>query len=174
MKTIQELLVDRPEALEKIQDLIKYHDAWIVGGAARVLLYPFLPFPQDIDVLINMDRPANAITANTAVAMAPCTGSGGQGQKETVGGVVLDVFENGLTKWLHGVPCNGDGLAIRAQDNFVLMTEGFARKSWTEVSKDYAGVTRPDYLVKHQASLARDQFHISAMFQRDLADEAAM
>ena len=170
MKTIQELLAERPEALEKIQDLIKYHDAWIVGGAARALLYPFLPFPQDIDVLINLERPP----ASPFAPMPECTGSGGQGQKVTVGGVVLDIFENGLTEWLHGVPCNGDGLAIRAQDNFVLMTEGFARKSWTEVSKDYAGVTRPDYLVKHQASLARDQFHISAMFQRDLADEAAM
>lgn len=154
MITIQELLKDKPEALAKVNELISKHDVWVVGGAARVLLYPFLPFPQDIDLLINTEIPGGTILS--AAACGVTTGSGEQGQKIDIGGVKLDVFDNALTRWLHGVPLNGDGLAIRLSDHFALMTEGFARKVWTETASGYDVSRRPDYLERHRLSLQRD------------------
>ncbi len=150
MKTIQELLADKPEALAHVEKLIAAGDIWIVGGAARALMYP-LPFPSDIDLLVNTEQ---TILTETEKAFLS---SNEQGQKMDVAGIKLDVFGNSLVKWLHGVPCNGDGLAIRARDHFVLMTHGFATSRWTDQNPNYGGVMRPDYLERHQVSLRRDQ-----------------
>ncbi len=164
MKTIQELLADKPEALAHVEKLIAAGDIWIVGGAARALMYP-LPFPSDIDLLVNTER---TILTETEKAFLS---SNEQGQKVDVAGVKLDVFGNSLVKWLHGVPCNGDGLAIRARDNFVLMTGDFIREDWAAQSKSYSGIMRPDYLVRHQLSLLRDAGIVFAAAQEDIRDE---
>lgn len=157
MITIQELLKDKPEALAEVNELISKHDVWVVGGAARVLLYPFLPFPTDIDLLLNTDTSALISVPGAVDNLGDAvSGSGGQGQKITIGATKLDVFDNALTRWLHGVPLNGDGLAIRLSDHFALMTEGFARKVWTETASGYDVSRRPDYLERHRLSLQRD------------------
>jgi hypothetical protein len=165
MRTIQELLADKPEALAHVENLIAKHDVWIVGGAARALMYPMLPFPTDIDLMIDITtRDGDGINA----ALNDGTGSGEQGQKQTVGGVQFDVWPNKLLVWLKGVPCHGDGLAIRLSDHFALLTEHFARGSWSDVSPTYAG--KLEYLTRHQASLVRDSEVISAMFADDLQE----
>lgn len=164
MITIQELLKDKPEALAHVEALIAKHDVWVVGGAARVLLYPFLPFPQDIDLLCNVERSIYApITVQRLVDdSAACYGQ----QKADVGGVHFDVWERALTVWFQGVPCHGDGVAVRAKDSFVLMTRGFHISPWTETSLGYEG--KPEYLDKHRVSLQRDVDAIAGAAAHDI------
>ncbi len=175
MQTIQQLLKDKPEALAHVESLIAKHDVWVVGGAARCLLYPFLPFPSDIDLLLNTEKTSSGIFE--AAEQPSTTGSGGQGQKIDLGGVKLDVFDNGLTKWLHGSPLNGDGVAIRALDGFALMTRNFHCEPWVDVNPNFAGLTgspkAEEYINRHKVSMQRDMNAIADAAAGDFADSVA-
>lgn len=167
MRTIQELLADKPEALAHVEQLIAKHDVWVVGGAARALMYPMLPFPTDVDLLLNIE---GLDGDSIGVALGAETGSGGQGQKQTVGEVKFDVFTNRLLVWLNGVPCHGDGLAVRASDGFALWTEKFSRGDWATIAIVPGSEKAINYLARHRASLQRDQQLVTSAFTDDIPE----
>lgn len=153
MRTIERLLIGHPGALARYVDLVSKHDVWIVGGAARWMLHEALTPPRDIDLLCNTARTSDPLEAEPTPEI---TGSGGQGQKEMVDGVVFDIFENDLLRWLKGVPLVGDRIAIRASDSFALFGENADRPYlWTVQNPGYRN-SRPEYAQRHRASLDRD------------------
>ncbi len=160
MRTIQELLKDHLAALAHVEAIGALHDAWLVGGAARALRYG-LSFPADIDILIDCAH-ASGKTDLVSSSSNFETSSNGQGQKLELCGVKFDVWSATLLNWLRGVPCAGDGLAIRISDHFVLTTPGHFEEPWHRPNLGFTGDLA--YLERHAKSLARDE---EAAFDRD-------
>lgn len=150
MKNLVELLLEKsPEAVGYPAGLA-CHDLWLVGGAARHLLSgERTMFPNDIDLLVNTEKLPMIASAVFD------KGSGGQGQKQTIGGIQFDVFENGLTRWLEGAPCYGDQLAVRVTDNFVLCSPEALFMPSADRNPRWSG-DRVDYFERHANSLRRD------------------
>lgn len=141
------------EAADHVLNMPKDYDLWAVGGTARYLLsQETLPFPKDLDLLINISTEGKDVA--TAQSTRDPSGSSGDGQKYSQGGVLFDVFHNNLFKWLAGAPCYGDMVAVRVTDGFALARpEVFVYKPW---DKNPAWNGPPDYLIRHQSSLRRD------------------
>ncbi len=163
MKTLFELLADKPEAVQFLEqrrqdtsiDSRIAENLWIVGGAARWMLSEGrLPFPKDIDILHDVTSLGN-LHADGLVSCDEYEG----GQKITVpiaqGVVNFDVFRNRLTQWLRGAPCVGDQLAVRLHDNFVLCVPAACGLSPEGRNPNWSG-DNPAYFDAHAVHVARD------------------